>query len=47
MADFVAGKISYLGIADTIEKMMDEHEVIEEPTLEEIIEIGERIIGKN
>lgn len=46
VADFVAGKISYLGIADTIEKMMDEHEVIAEPTLEEIIEIGENIINE-
>ena len=44
VADFVAGKISYLGIADTIEKMMDEHEVIAEPTLEEIIQLGESII---
>ena len=46
VADFVAGKISYLGIADTIEKMMDEHEVIAEPTLEQIIEIGENIINE-
>ena len=46
VADFVAGKISYLGIADSIEEAMDSHDWIADPTLEEIIEIGERIITK-
>lgn len=44
VADFIAGKIGYLDIADSIEKTMDAHEVIAEPTLEEIIRIGEEII---
>ena len=45
VADFIDGKIGYLEIADRIEAAMDTHEVIEDPTLEEIIAIGEQIIS--
>ena len=45
VADFIDGKIGYLEIADSIEAEMDHHEVIADPTLEEIITIGEQIIS--
>ena len=45
VSDFIEGKISYLAIADSIEAAMNAHEVIAEPTVEEIIEIGETIIN--
>lgn len=44
VADFVAGRISYTGIADSIEAAMDAHKVNPDPTLEEIISLGEGII---
>ncbi|MBR3244058.1 MAG: 1-deoxy-D-xylulose-5-phosphate reductoisomerase [Parasporobacterium sp.] len=44
VSDFVAGKISYLGIAERIEAEMDSHKVLPDPTIEEIIEIGESIM---
>lgn len=44
VADFVAGRISYLGIADSIEAAMNAHTVNPDPTLEEIIALGEEII---
>ncbi len=46
VADFVAGKISYLEIADSIENAMNAHTVLPDPTLEEIITIGETIMGQ-
>lgn len=45
VADFIAGKIGYLDIADSIERAMDAHEVIQEPTLEQIITLGETVIS--
>ena len=47
VADFIDGKISYLEIADSIEEAMDAHEVIPDPTLEEIIQIGEALLPRN
>ena len=44
VADFIDGKISYLGIADSIEAAMNAHEVIPDPTIKEIIALGESII---
>ncbi len=44
VADFINGKITYLGISDFIEKTMKEHKVIKNPELDEIIRIGEDII---
>ena len=44
VADFVSGRISYLGIADFIEKTMFSHKMVKEPDLDEIIRIGEDII---
>lgn len=44
VADFVLGKISYLGIADFIEKTMFSHKLVKDPDLDEIIRIGEDII---
>lgn len=45
VADFVSGKITYLGIADFIEETMMAHKVIKEPDLDEIIRIGEDIMA--
>ena len=45
VAQFLKGQIRYLEIEDTIRKAMQEHTVIAHPTLEEIIRIGEEIIG--
>ena len=45
VADFVAGKITYLGIADFIEKTMRSHKIVKTPDLNEIIKIGEDIIA--
>ncbi|MBO4834783.1 MAG: 1-deoxy-D-xylulose-5-phosphate reductoisomerase [Lachnospiraceae bacterium] len=44
VADFLKGKIRYLDIEETIRKAMQEHVLIEHPSLEEIIRIGEEII---
>lgn len=44
VADFVSGRIRYLEIADSIEAAMNAHTVIPDPTLDEIIALGERII---
>lgn len=44
VADFVSGRISYLGIADFIEKTMFSHKLVKDPDLDEIIRIGEDII---
>ncbi|MBE6017555.1 MAG: 1-deoxy-D-xylulose-5-phosphate reductoisomerase [Lachnospiraceae bacterium] len=45
VADFVAGKISYLGIADFIEKTIRSHKMVKDPGLDEIIRIGEDIMA--
>ena len=45
VAQFLKGQIRYLEIEDTIRKAMQEHTVIAHPRLEEIIRIGEEIIG--
>ena len=45
VADFIAGKITYLGIGDFIEETMKSHKVIKNPDLNEIIKIGEDIIA--
>ena len=47
VADFIAGKIGYLEIADYIEAVMDRHVLLEKPTLEEIISIGQAIMEGN
>ena len=44
VADFLKGKLSYLGISQFIEKTMNSHKVIKNPGLNEIIKIGEDII---
>ena len=44
VADFLKGKIRYLEIEETIRKAMQAHVLIEHPSLEEIIRIGEEII---
>lgn len=44
VADFAAGRIPYLGIADFIEKTMRSHRLIKNPSLNDIIKIGEDII---
>ena len=41
---FLKGDIGFLQIAEMIEKYMNDHKVIEEPGLEDIISIGEDII---
>ncbi len=46
VADFISGRIAYIDIADRIEDEMNSHEPVMEPTLDEIIETGERIINK-
>ncbi|XME02688.1 1-deoxy-D-xylulose-5-phosphate reductoisomerase [Lachnospiraceae bacterium C1.1] len=38
---FLKGEITYLGITEEIEKAMDDHKLIENPTLDEIFEIEE------
>lgn len=45
VASFLAGKIRYLDIETEIRKAMDQHSLIETPSLEQIIQIGEEIIG--
>ncbi len=42
---FLDGEIKYLEIGDIIEKEMNMHKVIENPRIDEIIEIGEKIMG--
>jgi len=42
---FLNGEIAFLEIAQYIESLMNSHKVIREPGLEQIIEIGEDIIG--
>lgn len=44
VAQFLRGDITFLEIADNIEKTMNAHKVIENPNLEDIIAIGEDII---
>lgn len=44
VADFLKGKIRYLEIEEMIRKAMQAHVLIEHPSLEEIIRIGEEII---
>ena len=44
VALFLAGKISYLDIEEEIRREMNAHVLIEQPTLEQIIRIGEEII---
>lgn len=46
VASFLAGKIRYLDIEAEIEKEMNTHTLIENPSLEQIIQIGEEIIGQ-
>lgn len=43
---FVSGEISYLDISDMIENEMREHQVIKNPTLDEIICLGDSIMNK-
>ncbi len=43
---FLNGEIKFLDIADFIESKMNAHEVIENPTLEQIIKTGEDIINE-
>ena len=43
--EFLAGRISYLGISDFIEKTMNAHKTLTDPCLDDIIKIGEDIIG--
>ncbi len=43
---FVAGEISYLEISDIIEKEMKNHQLISDPTLDEIIRLGELIMNR-
>ncbi len=40
---FLKGEIKYLEIADEIEKAMDNHKLIENPTLDEIIEVEKAV----
>ena len=46
VALFLAGKIRYLDIEAEIEKAMNAHKLIADPSLDQIIQIGEEIIGK-
>jgi len=46
VAKFINGEIQYLDIADLIESEMSQHVVIQNPTLDEIINLGESIINK-
>lgn len=46
VAKFIKGEITYLDIADTIENEMNQHNFIENPTLDDIITLGESIINK-
>lgn len=43
---FLAGKIRYLDIEAEIKKEMDQHALIPDPSLEQIIQLGEEIIGR-
>lgn len=43
--EFLAGRISFPEIGDSIERAMKKHRVIENPGLDEIIDIGESIIN--
>ena len=43
---FLKGSIGFLDIADLIEKEMNRHNLIEDPTLDQIIEVGEEIIER-
>jgi len=45
VADFVSGKITFLEIADFIEKTMKSHKLIKNPGLNDIINLGEEIIN--
>ena len=45
VASFLKGQIRYLDIEAEIRKAMDQHQLIETPSLEQIIQIGEEIIG--
>ena len=47
VADFIAGKIRYLEIADYIETVMDRHTLVKKPTLEDILSIGQAIMEGN
>ena len=44
VASFLKGKIHYLDIETEIKKAMDQHQLIENPSLEQIIQIGEEIM---
>ena len=46
VADFIAERISFLEIADIIEKEMQHHAVIDNPSLDEIVAIGDEIINR-
>ena len=45
VAAFLKGKIHYLDIETEIKKAMDQHQLIANPSLEQIIQIGEEIMG--
>lgn len=46
VASFLAGKIGFSDIPKMIKKLMDEHDVIENPAIDTIIGIGEEIFEK-
>ncbi len=46
VAKFLKGEIKYLDIADEIEKAMDNHTLIQNPTLEQIVTLGDNIINE-
>ncbi len=46
VAKFLKGEIKYLDIANEIEKAMDNHTLIQNPTLEQIVTLGESIINE-
>ena len=46
VADFIKGRISFLDIAEAIEREMNQHMVIKNPNLDEIIAIGDEIINR-
>lgn len=43
VALFLEGKLSYLGIAETIERCMDRHQQIENPSLEDILAVEQDV----
>ena len=45
VASFLRGQIRYLDIETEIRKAMDQHALIKKPSLEQIIQIGEEIMG--